>query len=91
MSEVAYYLDEEACELLAARACTGADELVAVHCTHPVPDYPLGGDRVHTILAGAAARSGLALMVSHREPDFRIDCWCRDSRSLAARTGLVTE
>ncbi|HWE56189.1 MAG TPA: SAM-dependent methyltransferase [Acidimicrobiales bacterium] len=89
MSEVAYYLDTGGCEEVAALAVGSAAELVVVHWRHPVSDYPLGGDEVHALFGAAARRQGLEHLLSHVEPDFRVDSWCRDHRSVAVRAGLV--
>lgn len=91
VSELAYYLVPVECELLADLAAAAADELIVVHWRHPVVDYPLGGDEVRTIFSRAATKRGLAKMLSHVEPDFCIDTWCRDGRSVAARAGLTAK
>lgn len=90
VSEVAYYLDPSDCRRLAELASGSATELVVVHWRHPVADYPLGGDHVHDIFADAAAGEGLEHLLSHTEPDFRIDSWSRDGRSVADRSGLLS-
>lgn len=90
VSEVAYYLERAECELLADLASRSAGELIVVHWRHPVADYPTGGDNVQEIFAAAALSHGLAHLLAHTEPDFRIDSWCRDHRSPAARAGLVS-
>ena len=90
LSEVAYYCDRDDLEVLARRA-TGAltDDgvLLACHWRHPVPEYPLGGDVVHEVLA---AQPGLELIAHHLEEDFRLDVLTRGpAAGVARRTGLV--
>jgi protein-L-isoaspartate O-methyltransferase len=89
ISELAYYLDPSDCARLAELASRAAGELVVVHWRHPVADYPLRGDAVHDIFADSAANEGLHQLLTHAEPDFRIDTWTRDPRSIAQRGGLV--
>ncbi len=89
LSEVGYYLDRDACGLLADRAMSSTQDLIAVHWRHPVREYPLTGDEVHAVLDDAAEARGLARLVSHVEADFRLDVWSSDSRSVATRGGLV--
>jgi hypothetical protein len=90
ISELAYYLEPSDCTRLADLASGSAGELIVVHWRHPVADYPLGGDDVHDIFADAAARQGLAHLLTHTEPDLRIDTWSRDPRSVADRSGLLS-
>ncbi len=71
------------------RALRPGGTLVAVHWRHPVADYPRSGDDVHRALA---ARSGLAGLVSHQEPDFLAEIYIRadgEPVSVARATGLV--
>jgi hypothetical protein len=89
LSEIGYYLDVHDCRQLADQALASGQELVAVHWRHPVADYPLSGDQVHSLLNEAAERRGLARLVSHVETDLRIDLWSSDARSVAARGGLI--
>lgn len=59
--------------------------LLACHWRHPVSGHRLSGDRVHEILAdGDWTRT-----VTHTEPDFLLEVFCQDPRSIAAREGLV--
>lgn len=89
ISELAYYLEPSDCAHLAGLASRAAGELVVVHWRHPVDDYPLGGDAVHDLFAAAADDEGLHHVLTHTEPDFRIDTWTRDRRSIADRSGLL--
>jgi LmbE family N-acetylglucosaminyl deacetylase/protein-L-isoaspartate O-methyltransferase len=88
LSEVAYYLSRPHLRAVARRleaALSPTGTLVACHWRHPVDDYPLTGDDVHRTLA---ATLDLTRLVHHVEDDFLLDVWCRDPRSVAARTGL---
>ncbi|WP_201771702.1 hypothetical protein [Cryobacterium roopkundense] len=61
---------------------------MACHWRHPVPEYPLSADNVHTQLAHVA---GLQRTVQHREKDFLLDVFePRPARSVAEREGLVS-
>jgi len=90
LSEIGYYLVRSDLEVLVDRtvASLSADGVVAaVHWRHPVADYPLTGDTVHEIIG---TRVGLQSLVSHVEPDFRLDVFARPAtRSVAAAEGLT--
>jgi len=89
LSEVAYYLDAQALQRLAARTLSSlaADGVVvACHWRHRVPDYPQGGGAVHACLAAALT---LPQLTRHVEPDFLLDVWTADPRSVAQREGLA--
>jgi len=91
-SELLYYLsDRDLDQVLdgAVSALTPGGTLLAVHWRHPVADYPRSGDDVHGVLG---ARSGLARLVSHTEPDFLAEVYLRtdgEPESVAQATGLV--
>jgi SAM-dependent methyltransferase len=91
-SELLYYFsDRDLDQVLEAAVTTLAPggTLLAVHWRHPVADYPRSGDDVHRVLA---ARSGLARLVSHTEPDFLAEVYIRTDGqpvSVAQATGLV--
>jgi SAM-dependent methyltransferase len=89
LSEVGYYLDSGDCRRMAELAAASARDLIAVHWRHPVDDYPLTGDEVHSTLADVAEAHHLIPLVRHCEQDFRIDVWSSDHRSIAARSGLL--
>jgi SAM-dependent methyltransferase len=89
LSEVGYYLDSTDCQRMAELAVTSAHDLVAVHWLHPVNDYPLTGDQVHQIINTCADRHHMTRIATHLETDLRIDVWSKDSRSVAATTGIV--
>jgi SAM-dependent methyltransferase len=73
VSELGYYLDPGALNLLLDRA-TGSlspqGTLLACHWRHRVADYPATGDEVHERLL---ARAELSSAVRHLEEDFRLD------------------
>ena len=73
VSEVGYYFSRGDLDLFIAR-CAGAlkpgGDLVLVHWTAPVPDYPLTGDAVHdAFLAGPAFEH----VHGARAPEYRLD------------------
>ncbi|MDH6182129.1 SAM-dependent methyltransferase [Microbacteriaceae bacterium SG_E_30_P1] len=73
ISEVGYYLDEDSVRLLAERSASSLTDggvIVACHWRHPVADYPLGGDRVHDLLAAA---SGLIPVATYVDDDFALE------------------
>ena len=91
VSELGYYLDPEALDLLLDRAVGSLSPhgtLLACHWRHPVADYPATGDAVHDRLL---ARAELTSAVRHVEEDFRLDLLTRGpDASPARREGLVT-
>lgn len=90
LSEIGYYCGDADLDLLIERAVASLDDdgvLVACHWRHPVAEYPLGGDEVHQRIHD---RSGLALLASHLEADFRLEVYVRPPAvSVAGRDGLV--
>jgi LmbE family N-acetylglucosaminyl deacetylase/SAM-dependent methyltransferase len=60
--------------------------VLACHWRHEVADYLLAGDEVQRVIREA---SGLPLVATHLEEDFRIDVLGTDGRSVARREGLV--
>ncbi|CAN5361294.1 hypothetical protein BH11ACT2_BH11ACT2_16810 [soil metagenome] len=88
VSEIGYYLTVDALARLVAdivaHLAPGAT-VVACHWRHPT-DYLQTGDAVH---AGIAENIGLARIASHLEPDFVLDVYSADPRSVAAREGLA--
>lgn len=89
MSEVGYYFDRATLDAVLSdvlgRLAPNAT-FVACHWLHPVADYPLSGEVVHEKIG---ALPGLHRLVSHREDDFILEVFSRDSRSVARREGLV--
>lgn len=89
LSEVAYYLEADTLAAVLRRECPrllpGAT-VIAAHWRHPVPDYPLTGDKAHTIIA---ATPGLTPLGSYRDSDVLIDVFdTGDGLSVAARDGV---
>jgi SAM-dependent methyltransferase len=91
-SEILYYFGDDDLERvidLGVNSLEAGGTLLAVHWRHLVSDYPGRGDDVHQALA---ARPGLALLVSHREPDFLAEVFIRSDTpplSVAQATGLA--
>jgi hypothetical protein len=90
VSELAYYLDSGALDLLLDRAVGSLEDggtLLACHWRHPVAGYPLSGDVVQQRVI---ARGELAPLVSHVEPDFRLDVLSKGAAASPAQAeGLV--
>jgi SAM-dependent methyltransferase len=92
LSELLYYFAGDDLPKVLDRAVTAlrpGGTLLAVHWRHPVADYPCTGDEVHQALA---ARTGLARLVEHREPDFLAEVYIRtdgDPVSVAQAGGLA--
>ncbi|MFX4292871.1 class I SAM-dependent DNA methyltransferase [Streptomyces bohaiensis] len=95
LSEVLYYLDTAALEVLVRQAVESLEPdgtLVTVHWDHPVADHVMRGSEVADRLADAP---GLALLADHREEDFVLQVHQRPTLgrnrppSVAAREGLV--
>jgi hypothetical protein len=90
LSEIGYYLDPANLLTLVSRAIDSLEPggtLAAVHWRHPVADYPLRGDEVHTVLSGDRR---LERLVRHEEPDFLLDVLVRPPLvSVAEAEGLT--
>jgi LmbE family N-acetylglucosaminyl deacetylase len=85
LSEVGYYLSPSDFRQLLDEAVTHlafGGTILACHWRHPVADYPQGGDEVHAAI-------DLPLVAHHIEDDFVLDVYSLDSRSVAAREGLL--
>jgi SAM-dependent methyltransferase len=87
-SEVGYFMASDALAEFArmARASLApGGTVLACHWRRQADDCELDGDGVHTIL-----ESGLALppVLAYLDEDIRLDVWCEDARSVAAREGL---
>ncbi len=87
LSEVAYYLDSSALEVLLAlveRDLAPGGTVVACHWRHPVADYPLTGDQVHEALSRWPRLSRI------EEEDFLLDVLVPGGGpSVARRQGLL--
>lgn len=89
LSEVAYYLEEDALAGVLGRECArlqpGAN-VVAAHWRHPVADYPLSGDAAHAVIARTP---GLTPLACYRDRDVVVEVFdTGDGRSVAAREGV---
>ena len=88
ISELAYYLDAKALTGLAARARASLEaggDIVACHWRHPIDGCRLDGDAVHAALWRGL---GLPRVWSLADPDFRLEVWSSDQRSVGARDDL---
>lgn len=86
LSEVAYYLDEDALTQVLRRECArlqpGAN-VVAAHWRHGVTDYPLSGDMAHAVISRTP---GLTSLGCYRDADVVIEVFDNgDGESVAAR------
>jgi SAM-dependent methyltransferase len=88
LSEVAYYLSlvqlAELVEKVRASLRPGGTVL-ACHWRRPIAGCMLDGDAVHDLLH---ARLAMPRLCALAEPDFRLDVWCLDERSVAQAEGL---
>jgi SAM-dependent methyltransferase len=90
LSEVGYYLSPEDFEQVVGHTVDSLEPdgvVVAVHWRHQIPGCPTAGDEVHRALR---RHSGLEVLASHEEADFRLDVLVPGPMvSIAAREGLV--
>jgi hypothetical protein len=89
ISEVAYYLDAAALSTLATKAIASlapGGDLVACHWRHAIGDCRWSGDAVHEALAQALPVPRIWSLV---DPDFRLEVWSSDRRSIGERERLV--
>lgn len=89
LSEFCFYLDADALTDVAQRArasLTDGGTLLACHWRRANVGFPLDGDAVHTILR---ERLSLPRLLRHEEPDFTLEVWSGDPRSVAQRDGMV--
>lgn len=84
VSEVGYYLSVEdwtrTQEKITAHLNSGGN-VVLVHWTHFVHDYPQTGDGVHEHFAANAAGK-LKLLTTNRTDDYRLDVWEKANNSI---------
>ncbi|MBG8554254.1 class I SAM-dependent DNA methyltransferase [Hymenobacter guriensis] len=77
VSEVGYYWDEPTLRRAAETifdALLPGGQLLLVHWTPPVHDYPLTGDEVHALFLEYARPGGIAQHLLHqRQPTYRLD------------------
>jgi hypothetical protein len=89
LSELGYYLEPDSLRSLARRVRAGltpTGTVLACHWRHPIAGCRLDGDQVHAALG---EQLGLHHLCGLVEPDLRIDVWCAEPASVAAREGLV--
>ena len=89
VSELVYYLDGMALDRLIERlggSLQPQGVLVACHWRRPIAGCALNGDAVHARLADGLALPRLSSLV---EPDFRLEVWSADARSVGEREGLA--
>jgi hypothetical protein len=90
ISEVAYYLDAAMLSAFAAKALASlarGGDLVACHWRHAMSDCRWSGDAVHEALADALPIPRTWSLV---DPDFRLEVWSSDGRSIGEQDGLTT-
>lgn len=88
ISEVGYYLEDAALLDLANRARHGLNDhgtVLACHWKAPIDGCTLTGSQVHEQLGPAL---GLPHLLRVDDPDFVLDVWCADPRSVAQAEGL---
>ena len=88
ISELAYYLDTSALPKLAHKArnslAPGGD-IVACHWRPPIVGCTVEGDEVHRCLSESL---GMPCVWSVADPDFRLEVWSSDQRSVGQREAL---
>ena len=88
ISEIGYYLDEAALDLLAERlraSLLPRATLLACHWRQHIEGCAMSGDDVHRRLA---QRLALPRLCGYGDDDLRLDVWTQDSRSVAEREGF---
>ncbi|MDB5846608.1 MAG: SAM-dependent methyltransferase [Rhodoferax sp.] len=88
LSEVLYYLTlQQLARLIDKVRATlrPGGTVLACHWRRPIAGCMLDGDAVHDLLH---ARLAMPRLSSLQEPDFRLDVWCLDARSVAQLEGL---
>lgn len=94
LSEVCYYLDPDALEMLlvaAVEKLAPDGVLLAAHWRHPFEGYLMTGDQVHSTLG---RHSGLARTARYEDPDVVIETFApafARSTSVAQVDGLVSQ
>jgi len=88
VSELGYYLDPAALDTLAQRARASlapGGTVLACHWRPPIGGCVMAGDEVQRRLGDAL---GLPRLMEVTDADLRLEVWCDDTRSVAAREGL---
>lgn len=89
ISEVAYYLDADQLATLMLRTRASLNPggtILACHWRRPIEGCLFNGDQVHDRLHAGLNMQRLCTLT---EPDFRLDVWSLDERSVAEREGLT--
>lgn len=89
ISELAYYLEASALAALGTKARASLEaggDIVACHWRHPIEGCRMDGDAVHAALWRGL---GLPRVWSLVDPDFRLEVWSADERSIGVREKLV--
>jgi SAM-dependent methyltransferase len=89
LSELLYYLDRHDLDrtlLNMQHSLRNGGTVVACHWLHHVPEARFSVRYIHRAIAKL---SGLCSIVCHQEPDFRLDVWSTDARSVAQRENLT--
>ena len=89
ISEFVYFLTEAAMDTLAAKAAatlSAGGDLIACHWRRPIPGCRIDGDAVHERLARAIP---LPRVWSLTDPDFRLEIWSADARTVGQREALA--
>jgi SAM-dependent methyltransferase len=88
LSEIGYYCTD--LDLLVQRLrCSLTDDgvVLACHWRRAAPDHPKTAEAVHAALADGLG--ALRRVMRHEEPDFLLDVWSGDTRSVAEAEGIV--
>lgn len=83
LSELGYYLDEDAWIAVARRAegsLRSRGVLLACHWLHPIEGCPMNGTQVHRLLA---EHLSMERLVRHEEADFLLEVWSTDHTALS--------
>ena len=89
ISELGYYLEASALKLVASQVRASlrpGGTVLACHWRKPIDGCELSGDEVHERLATGLQMPHLSNLT---DADLRIDVWCLDGRSVAAREGFA--
>ncbi len=92
VSEMAYYLCDRDLDAMLHKlsgVLREAGEVVFCHWRHPIAGCAMNGDQVHARARQWGEQDGLRLLSHHEEPDFLLDVYLDDHRSVAQREGLV--
>lgn len=88
VSEMAYYLDAQALDVLASRmrgSLLPGATVLACHWRQGIEGCAMSGDEVHRRLAD---RLALTPLCGYVDDDLRLDVWSLDARSVAEREGF---